>query len=70
MSPNIQSKVKPPNKFFRKVSETVEVSLEWVMTGVGNRETVKADEVDNKLISWLNEHTEIIRELRMCSGLI
>ena len=39
------------------------------MTGVGNREAVKAYEVDDKLIAWLNEHPEIIRELRMRSGL-
>lgn len=62
-------KVRPSDKFLHQVSETFRVSLEWLMTGVGNREVVKADEVDEKLIAWLNAHPEIIRELRMRSGL-
>ena len=65
----VSPKVKPSDKFLHKVSETFRVSLEWLMTGVGNREAVKADEVDDKLIAWLNEHPEIIRELRKRSGL-
>ena len=38
------------------------------MTGVGDREA-RVDQVDDKLITWLNEHPEIIQELRMCSEL-
>lgn len=36
-------KVKPSDKFLRKVSEAFDISLEWLMTGVGDR---KADGVD------------------------
>ena len=39
------------------------------MTGHGDRKDVLEDKIDDKLISWLNEHPEIIRELRMRSGL-
>lgn len=38
-------------------------------TGVGDRKAYRVDKVDERLISWLNEHPEIIRELRMRSGL-
>lgn len=62
-------KVKPSDKFLHKVSETFEVSQEWLVTGVGDRKAHRVDKVDERLISWLNEHPEIIRELRMRSGL-
>ena len=39
------------------------------MTGVGDRKANRVDKVDEKLISWLNEHPEINRELRMRGGL-
>ncbi len=61
-------KVKPSDKFLHKVSETFKVSQEWLVTGVGDREANRVDKVDERLISWLNEHPEIIRELRMRSG--
>ena len=62
-------KVKPSDKFLHKVRETFEVSQEWLITGVGDRKADRVDKVDEKLISWLNEHPEIIRELRMRGGL-
>ena len=40
------------------------VNKEWLMTGVGDREA-RVDQVDDKLIAWLNEHPEIIQELRI-----
>lgn len=45
------------------------MSQEWLVTGVGDRKAHRVDKVDERLISWLNEHPEIIRELRMRSGL-
>ena len=45
------------------------VSQEWLLTGVGDREANEVDKVDDKLIVWLDEHPEAIRELRMRSGL-
>ena len=39
-----------------------------MLTGVGARES-RVDQVDDKLIAWLNEHPEIIQELRMRGGL-
>lgn len=62
-------KVKPSDKFLHKVSEAFEVSQEWLVTGVGDRKAHRVDKVDERLIAWLNEHPEIIRELRMRSGL-
>lgn len=64
-----KSKVKPSDKFLHKVSEAFEVSQEWLVTGVGDRKAHRVDKVDERLISWLNEHPKIIRELRMRSGL-
>lgn len=62
-------KVKPSDKFLRKVSEAFDISLEWLMTGVGDRKADGVDKVDERLLCWLNEHPEIIRELKMRSGL-
>lgn len=62
-------KVKASDKFLHKVSETFEVSHKWLVTGVGDREANEVDKVDDKLIAWLNDHPEIVRELRMRSGL-
>ena len=62
-------KVKPSDKFLHKVSKAFEVRMEWLITGVGDRKADRVDKVDERLISWLNEHPEIIRELRMRSGL-
>lgn len=39
------------------------------MTGVGDRKANRVDKVDERLLCWLNEHPEIIRELKMRSGL-
>ena len=61
-------KVKPSDKFLQKVGAVFGVSQEWLLTGVGARES-RVDQVDDKLIAWLNEHPEIIQELRMRSGL-
>lgn len=61
-------KVKPSDKFLQKVGAVFEVSQEWLLTGVGARES-RVDQVDDKLIAWLNEHPEIIQELRIRSGL-
>ena len=61
-------KVKPSDKFLQKICEVYEVSQEWLLTGVGDREA-RVDQVDDKLIAWLNEHPEIIQELRMRSEL-
>lgn len=62
-------KVKPSDKFLRKVSEAFDVSLEWLMTGVGDRKADGVDKVDERLLCWLNEHPKIIRELKMRRGL-
>ena len=62
-------KVKPSDKFLHKVASVFSIRLEWLMTGHGDRKDVLEDKIDDKLISWLNEHPEIIRELRMRSGL-
>ena len=61
-------KVKPSDKFLQKIGAVFGVSQEWLLTGVGARES-RVDQVDDTLIAWLNEHPEIIRELRMRSGL-
>lgn len=61
-------KVKPSDKFLQKICDVYKVSQEWLLTGVGDREA-RVDQVDDKLIAWLNGHPEIIQELRMRSEL-
>lgn len=62
-------KVKASDKFLKKICEVYGVSQEWMLTGVGDKEANEVDKMDDKLIAWLNENPEIIRELRMRSGL-
>lgn len=52
-----------------KVSIFPLLNQEWLMTGVGDRKANRVDKVDERLLCWLNEHPEIIRELKMRSGL-
>lgn len=56
-----------PNELIHKVVSVFGVNLEWLLTG--EMYSGQEDRVDEGLISWLNEHPEVIRELRRRSGL-
>ena len=61
-------KVIPSNQFLEKISKEFGVSYEWLSTGTGLMENVDGY-VDDKLIKWLEENPEVVRELRIRGGL-
>lgn len=62
-------KVTPSNDFLRSVSDTFHVSYEWLLTGEGEVEKSEKAIVDDKLIEWLENHPEVVKELRIRGGL-
>ena len=57
------------NELIHKVVSVFGVNLGWLLTGEGEMYSGQEDRVDEGLISWLNDHPEVIRELRRRSGL-
>ena len=62
-------KINPSAKFLHEVAAVYNVHYEWILTGDGEMNSERPEIIDEKLISWLNDHPEIIRELRRRSGL-
>ena len=62
-------KVNPSDKFLRRVCETFDVSFEWMKTGTGEVKDKQITQLDERLVSWLLAHPEVIRELMLRSGL-
>lgn len=58
----------PTNEFLSKVSSVYEVSYNWLLTGEGEQKAGEAV-VDDKLIEWLKKNPEVVRRLRIESGL-
>ncbi len=63
-----KGKVIPSHQFLEKVASEFEISFEWLCTGVGSMEVMEY-RVDDSLVSWLNDHPEVVRELRIRGGL-
>ena len=61
-------KANPSNELIRSVASSFHVSYNWLMTGVGNIEAEEAV-VDEKLIEWLKRNPDVVKELRIRSGL-
>ena len=62
-------KIYPSDELTRMVSKAFGVNMEWLMTGKGEMYGNTEEKLDEKLIDWLNDHPEVIRELRRRSGL-
>ena len=58
----------PSNQFLEKIVAEFRVSSDWLFTGMGSMETMEYG-VDDQLINWLNDHPEVVRELRQRGGL-
>lgn len=65
-----KGRTKPSNELLLKISSLFNVNIEWLMTGTGEMYKESLDIVDDKLIEWLNNHPEVIRELRQRSGIV
>ena len=63
-----KGKVTPSNQFLEKIVREFKLNNDWMFRGVGSMEP-KESGVDEQLINWLKEHPEVVRELRIRSGL-
>ena len=52
----------------RCVASALGVSFDWLLTGEGEQKAEEAV-VDDKLIEWLKKNPEVVRRLRIESGL-
>lgn len=62
-------KINPSDKFLHEVAAAYQVHYEWIVTGTGEMNAEEPEEIDEKLMAWLNQHPEIVRELKRRSGL-
>ena len=56
----------PSDDFLKKVAIEFNVSLHWLKTGCEDEDSERVDEA---LIEWLNEHPDVVRRLKVESGL-
>lgn len=63
-----KERVAPSNQFIEKIVSEFGVDPEWIFTGVGDMKN-KGAGIDDKLINWLYDHPEVVRELRIRGGL-
>lgn len=61
-------KVIPSNEFLHQVAATFGVNYDWLLSGKGQLEAT-TDGVDERLISWLRDNPDVVRELRIRGGL-
>ena len=59
--------VVPSNQFLEKVIDEFSLNADWMFTGNGPMMS-QGKGLDNDLIHWLEEHPEIVRELRRQAG--
>ncbi len=62
------NRVTPSNEYIRKIASTFNINYNWLMTGSGEKEVVEAV-VDEELIEWLKKNPDVVKELRIRSGL-
>lgn len=60
-------KAKPSKNLLNKIVRTFNTSYDWLMTGEGAMENHEG--LDEDLIEWLNQHPDVIRELRERAGM-
>lgn len=63
-----KEKVVPSNQFIEKIVCEFGVDPEWIFTGVGDVKNQGCG-IDDKLMDWLYDHPEVVRELRIRGGL-
>lgn len=61
-------KSNPSDDFVRRVASCFNISYKWLTTGAGDIE-VKEAIVDEELIEWLKKNPDVVKELRIRSGL-
>ena len=61
-------KIHPSDKFLHEVASAFNIRYEWIITGDGERHSTVEDELSDELISWLIAHPDVIRELKVRSG--
>jgi len=63
-----KGKIVPSNQFLEKIVSEFKLNPNWMFTGTGPID-LQEQCVDQQLIDWLNDHPEIIKELRRRGGL-
>ena len=58
----------PSDDFVSKVCRKYRIRIDWLMYGTGEMDAT-SDGVDDRLIEWLRENPDIVRELRLRGGL-
>lgn len=58
----------PSEDYISSVAAKFQVSVSWLKTGEGEMDT-GIPEVDDRLLQWLKKNPDVIRELRIRSGL-
>ncbi len=61
-------KVIPSNELLHQVAVVFGVNYDWLLSGKGQVEA-STEGVDDKLIEWLKQNPDIVRELRIRGGL-
>ena len=61
-------KINPSDKFLHEVASAFNIRYEWIITGYGEMRSTVEDELSDELISWLLTHPDVIRELKVRSG--
>lgn len=62
-----KAKSKPSDKLLRKVADVGQVRFRWLRYGDGEMLLEEINLVDEKLIAWLRQHPDVIRELKQRS---
>lgn len=62
-------KIHPSDKFLHEVASAFNIRYEWIITGDGDIKAEPITKIDERLVSWLLDHPEVIRELMLRSGL-
>lgn len=62
-------RLNPSNELIQKISSVFGVNIDWLMTGKGEQYSDCVDQLDEELIAWINNHPEVVRELRVRSKL-
>jgi transcriptional regulator with XRE-family HTH domain len=58
----------PSNDFLSHVASVYGLSYNWLLTGEGEKKS-EVKPVDEELIRWLNEHSNVLSEIRIRAGL-
>ena len=57
------------NPIIQEICTVFGISRNWLLTGAGGMYGIQEQEIDDELLDWLRSHPEVIRELKVRSGI-